>query len=163
MVIPFGLKNAPAIFSRIAVSAFKDFIHRFLEVYFDHWTVFGLVRDHIENLRMMLERCCQYQIALNLRKISQCLLLFQEFDFEIIVNPGRLNVGLDHLSRIESGEEPNNLEDNLPDAQLFAIDIVDKEFDAIIHLLNTGYAPEYYTTWKKKQLVVKAADYMLIT
>ena len=30
--------------------------------------VFGLVRDHIENLHMMLERCCQYQIALNLRK-----------------------------------------------------------------------------------------------
>ena len=68
MVIPFGLKNTPAIFSRIAVSAFKDFIHNFLEVYFDDWTVFGLVRDHIENLRMMLERCRQYQIALNLRK-----------------------------------------------------------------------------------------------
>ena len=31
-VIPFGLKNAPAIFSRIVVSTFKDFIHKFLEV-----------------------------------------------------------------------------------------------------------------------------------
>ena len=62
--MPFGLKNTLAIFSRIVVSAFKDFIHRFLEVYFDDWMVFGLVRDHIENLRMMLERCRQYQIAL---------------------------------------------------------------------------------------------------
>ena len=34
-VIPFGLKNAPAIFSRIVVVAFKDFIHKFIEVYFD--------------------------------------------------------------------------------------------------------------------------------
>ena len=34
-VMPFGLKNAPAIFSRIVVSAFKDSIHKFLEVYFD--------------------------------------------------------------------------------------------------------------------------------
>ena len=67
-IIPFGLKNAPAIFSRIVVFAFKDFIHRFLEVYFDDWTVFGMVRDHIDNLRMMLERCCQYQIVLNMRK-----------------------------------------------------------------------------------------------
>ena len=67
-IMPFGIKNAPAIFSRIVVSAFKDFIHKFLEVYFDDWTVFGLVRDHIENLCMMLERCHQYQIALNLRK-----------------------------------------------------------------------------------------------
>ena len=34
-VMPFGLKNAPAIFSRIVVYAFKYFIHNFLEVYFD--------------------------------------------------------------------------------------------------------------------------------
>ena len=60
MVIPFGLKNAPAIFSRIVVSAFKVFIHKFLEVYFDDWTVFGLVRDHIESLCMMLGHCLQY-------------------------------------------------------------------------------------------------------
>ena len=54
--MPFGPKNAPAIFSRIVVSTFKDFIHKFLEVYFDDWTIFGLARDHIENLRMILER-----------------------------------------------------------------------------------------------------------
>ena len=40
-VIPFGLKNDPAIFSRIVVSAFKDFIHKFLEVYF-HQRNFGV-------------------------------------------------------------------------------------------------------------------------
>ena len=32
MVISFGLKNTPTIFSRIVVSAFKDFIHKFLKV-----------------------------------------------------------------------------------------------------------------------------------
>ena len=56
-VMPFGIKNALAIFSRIVVSAFKYFIHKFLEVHFDDWIVFGLVRDHIEILCMMLERC----------------------------------------------------------------------------------------------------------
>ena len=40
-VMPFGLKNAPVIFSRVVISAFKDFIHKFLEVYFDDWTIFG--------------------------------------------------------------------------------------------------------------------------
>ena len=29
--------------------------------------------------------------------------------------------------------------------------------------MNTGYASEYYTTWKNKQLFFKAADYTLIT
>ena len=49
------------------------------------------------------------------RKICMRLLLFQEYDFEIIVKPGRLNVGPDHLSRLETGEEPVCLEDCLPD------------------------------------------------
>ena len=47
--------------------------------------------------------------------ICRWLLLFQEFDFEVIVKPGQLNVGLDHLSQIESGEGPTILEDNFPD------------------------------------------------
>ena len=49
-------------------------------------------------------------------KICLWLLLFQEYEFEIIVKLGKLNVGIDHLSRIESSEEPTNLEDGLPDA-----------------------------------------------
>jgi hypothetical protein len=35
MVIPFGLKNVPTVFSRVVVAAFKDFIHNLLEVYLD--------------------------------------------------------------------------------------------------------------------------------
>ena len=70
--MPFGLKNARAIFSRIVVFAFKYFIHKFLEFYFDDWTVFGLVRDHIESLHMMLGCCLQYQITLNSKKSIFC-------------------------------------------------------------------------------------------
>ena len=54
MVTPFGLKNAPAIFSRVVVVVFKEYIHRFVEVYFDDWTVFGLIDKHIGDLRLML-------------------------------------------------------------------------------------------------------------
>ena len=71
-VMPFGLKNAPVIFSRIVVFAFKDFIHKFLEVYFEDWTLFGLVRDHIESLCMMLGNFCRYHIALNSKKCTFC-------------------------------------------------------------------------------------------
>ena len=56
-VIPFGIKNTPAIFSRIIVSAFKYFIHKFLELYFDDWNMFVLVRYHIDNLCRMLGHC----------------------------------------------------------------------------------------------------------
>jgi len=48
--------------------------------------------------------------------ICRWFLMFQEYDFGIIVKPGRLNSRPDHLSRLESGEEPMKLEENLPNS-----------------------------------------------
>jgi hypothetical protein len=58
-------------------------------------------------------------------RICRWLLLFQEFDFEVIIKPVKLNAGPNHLSRVTNGEEPTNLEVNLPDAQLFSVQVVD--------------------------------------
>jgi hypothetical protein len=60
------------------------------------------------------------------------LLLFQEIYFKVIVKPGKLNAGPDHLSRVTNGEEPSNLEENFHDAQLFSIEVVDEYFTNII-------------------------------
>jgi hypothetical protein len=49
------------------------------------------------------------------RRICRWLLLFHEYDFNIIVKPRRMNKGPDHLSRLEHGEEMTSLEDTLPD------------------------------------------------
>ena len=43
---------------------------------------------------------------LNHGRICRWLLLFQEFEFEVVVQQGKLNVGPDHLSRIDTGKEP---------------------------------------------------------
>jgi hypothetical protein len=67
-VMPFGQKNATTILSRVVIVAFKEFIHWFLEVYLDDWTVYNLLKDHVEVLRLMLERCRQCQISLNIKK-----------------------------------------------------------------------------------------------
>ena len=69
----FGLNNAPAIFSRIVVAVFKEFIQKFLEVYFDYCTVFGMVKFHVVSLRLMLDTCRRCQIALNLKKCLFCV------------------------------------------------------------------------------------------
>jgi hypothetical protein len=66
--MPFGLKNTPIVFSRVVVVAFEDCIHKFLEFYLDDWTVFSLLKDHVEELRLMLDRCRQCQISLNIKK-----------------------------------------------------------------------------------------------
>jgi hypothetical protein len=94
--------------------------------------------------------------------ICRWLLLFQEYDFEIVVKPGRMNKGPDHLSRLEHGEEPTSLEDTLSDAQLLAIRKIDDHFTEIVQFLSTGMAPSEYTITQKKQLVVRAADFSLI-
>jgi hypothetical protein len=54
-VMPFGLKNALAIFSRVVIEEFNEFIHQLLEVYLDDWIVYSLLKNHVEVLRLMLE------------------------------------------------------------------------------------------------------------
>jgi hypothetical protein len=79
-----------------------------------------------------------------------------------MVKPRRLNKGLDHLSRLEHGEEPTSLEDTLPDAQLLAIRKFDDHFVEIVQFLSTGMAPREYTVIQKKQLAVRPPDFQLI-
>jgi hypothetical protein len=43
-------------FSRAFITYFKEFIHQFLEVYMDESSVYCLLKDHVEVLRLMLER-----------------------------------------------------------------------------------------------------------
>jgi len=67
------LKNVPAIFSRVVITTFKEYIKKFLEVYFDDWIVIGLWIKHVETLRLMLNTCRQHQISLNLNKYIFCV------------------------------------------------------------------------------------------
>ena len=71
-------------------------------------------------------------------RICHWLLLFQEFEFEVVVRPGKLNVGPDHLSHIDTREEPTGVNDDLPDAHLFRIEAVPEELEEIAQFLETG-------------------------
>ena len=94
--------------------------------------------------------------------ICRWILLFQEYDFEVIVKPRCLNAGPDHLSQIDTCEEPTNLEEGLPDAQLFLVYVTDGHFEDIIIFLTIGTAPKEYTIQQKKELVVCMADFFVI-
>ena len=73
-----------------------------------------------------------------------------------------MNLGPNHLLRQESGEELGNLNDSLPDAQLFMVKMFDDHYRDIIQLLSMGYAPTRFTTTQKKQLVVRVVYFQLI-
>ena len=48
------------------------------------------------------------------------------------------------MSHMETWEEPTNLEEGLPNAQLFAVRVADGHFEDIIHFLTIGTALEGY-------------------
>jgi hypothetical protein len=74
-------------------------------------------------------------------RICKWLLFLQEYDFDLVLKPGKINVGSDHLSCILSGEEAGNLDEILLDAQLFLVKMVDDYFVDIIQFLSTGMPP----------------------
>ena len=39
-----------------------------MAVYFDGWTIYSTLKDHCKWLRLMLERCRQIQLSLNIKK-----------------------------------------------------------------------------------------------
>jgi hypothetical protein len=87
-------------------------------------------------------------------RIRRRLLLFQEFDFEVIIKPRKLNVGPDHLSRVTNEEEPMNIEDKFSDTHLFSVQIHDEYFADILQYLSIGTMPQEYNTTQNKNKVV---------
>ena len=59
-----------------------------------------------------------------------------EFDFTICVKPGQSHEHADHLLRITSGEAPTGIDDELPDAVLFQVDIAPQWAKPILQVLS---------------------------
>jgi hypothetical protein len=88
------------------IYAFHKFRHYLLGSHFKFFTDHSTLK-HLVNKHMLEGINCRW------------LLLFQEFSFEVIIKPGSCNVGPDHLSRLESGESGREIDDHLPDSNLF--------------------------------------------
>ncbi|CAM6097605.1 unnamed protein product [Calypogeia fissa] len=52
-------------------------------------------------------------------RIGRWILLLSEFDYTVMYKPGRTHVVPDYLSRLESGEAPSGIDDQLPDMSLY--------------------------------------------
>jgi hypothetical protein len=131
------------------VYALHKFRHYLLGKHFKMFTYHSMLK-YLVNKPILGGRICRW------------LLLFQEFDFEVIVKPEKPNIGPDHLSMITNGQEPTNLEDNFPDTQLFSVQIIDEYFTYTIQYWSTGTMPHEHNTAMKKNLVVWDVDYQLI-
>ncbi|KAL0455852.1 UNVERIFIED_CONTAM: Retrovirus-related Pol polyprotein from transposon opus [Sesamum latifolium] len=65
-VMPFGLKNAGAIYQRSMQRIFNDMLHKNVECYVDDLVVKSKKReDHLYDLRKVFERLRRYQLKMN--------------------------------------------------------------------------------------------------
>ena len=67
--MPFGLCNAPATFQRCMMAIFSDMTEKFLEIFMDDFTLFGLTfEDCLYHLSLVLQRCEETNLVLNWEK-----------------------------------------------------------------------------------------------
>ena len=75
-------------------------------------------------------------------------MILLEFDFTVCVKPGRSHQRADHLSRITSGEAPVGVDDELPDAALFMIEIAPRWAEPILEVLSLGMVWQDYDSFE---------------
>ena len=72
-------------------------------------------------------------------RVVRWFIILLEFDFIVYVRPGKSNMRADHLSQITNGEDPVGVDDDLPDATLFQVEIAPKWAEHIIRLLSFDF------------------------
>jgi hypothetical protein len=92
-------------------------------------------------------------------RICRWILLFQEFSFEAAMKLGRLNVGSNHLSRLESCELGDIVNDQLPYANIFKVEAILNYLSDITLFSTTGTCPEDYSTTQGRHVVIRETNY----
>ena len=69
--MPFGLKNAGAMYQRAMTALFHDMIHKEIEVYVDDTIVKSQTEeDHMEHLLKVFQHLRKYKLRLNPNKCT---------------------------------------------------------------------------------------------
>jgi hypothetical protein len=106
-VMPFGLKNASTTFQWAMTYIFHDLTHIIL-AYLDDLTTRSEKRtQHLDDLRIIFQRCCQYNIRLNPLKCMFCVTTGHLFGF--IVSQSGITVDPLKVQAITEIPPPQNL------------------------------------------------------
>ena len=98
----------------------------------------------------------------NTGRIVRWFLILLEFDFTVVVKKGTTHQGADHLSRMIHGEAPDGINDDLPDAYLFKIEMVPKWSESLISFLSIGTWNNELCKSNSQRLISQSSPYQII-
>ena len=98
----------------------------------------------------------------NTGRIVRWFIILLEFDFTVVVKKGKTHQRADHLSRLTNGEKPIGVDDDLPDAYLFNIEMVPRWSEELIPLLTIGQLNIPKPLQEKQLLVQKSSPFVML-
>ena len=96
-------------------------------------------------------------------RLARWVLLLSEFDYTVHYKPGRMHRQADHLSRLSMEQSPDNINDEFPDASLFAVKKVPSWYAHIAEFLSTHQFPEGMDKNERRKIRVNSTHFVLIS
>lgn len=108
LVMPMGLRNAPATFQALMNAIFRDCIDEFVVIYLDDILIFSDKRDeHLKHLRIVLTRLKEHELYVGQKKVE---LMKTETEFlGLIVGQSGVRIGNDRKSLVRDWPTPKNI------------------------------------------------------
>jgi transposase InsO family protein len=95
-------------------------------------------------------------------RVARWVLLFQEFDYEVQVRPGKHHENADFLSRLPGPTPDKPLNDDFPDEHIWHIEGEDSLYYDIVQMLTLGIFPDGLSPEARAVFLHKVGPYTLI-